>query len=278
MRKSNRFNSEAIMKVLSDHTGHFVVGILGKQGVGHKTEGIDMYVTSERVILLDTEPIQSWTVLERALRDGLLNTNNSLPPDLWLEMETLYQIIFMISVCNVLIIATDGPNIDMDILRLLHSAEMLKFHIPDFPLLINQQDLNYFPDIVFVCNKSSADDFTWEKCRELHILLRRYFDKTSMRIQGLVSLGNSVPYFEMDDIEEVNLFFLPDQKDEVIDKFDSVIQSLRDQVFAAPRRPGKKGQVSEKDWYRNTVKIFEIVRKSEYIQEYINVLCKIRDS
>ncbi|KAG0184047.1 hypothetical protein DFQ28_000225, partial [Apophysomyces sp. BC1034] len=51
---------------------------------GHKTDGIDMYVTPERTILLDTEPTLSWSVLDKSLRSGALD---GLHPDLWLEME-----------------------------------------------------------------------------------------------------------------------------------------------------------------------------------------------
>ncbi|KAI9365211.1 hypothetical protein BD770DRAFT_378036 [Pilaira anomala] len=303
MRRPNKFNSETILKNLTDHPGHFVIGIIGKQGVGkstvlshfapqaeqtfstqpndqflfqgHKTEGIDMYITPERAILLDTEPLSCWTILDEVLRTG---TVHGLHPDLWLEMETLYNIIFMFSICNVVLIVNDGPEIDNDLLQLVQRAEMLKFCIPDFPLLAReQQDMHYYPDIVFVSNKCTVNEFTFKKYTDLQDMLVAFFDKSQLKTRGLVNLGQVLPLFKYDG---VNLFFLPEsQEDEChVESFQVLMLALRDQVLASPRKSGRKGQVSEKDWYRNAIKTFEIIRKSEYITEYLQVARKLRDS
>lgn len=151
---------------------------------GHKTDGIDMYITPERAILLDTEPLSCWTVLDQVLRAG---TVNGLPPDQWLEMETIYNIIFMFSICNVVLIVNDGPDIDMDLLQLVKRAEMLKFCIPDFPLLAReQQDMHYHPDIVFVCNKCTSSEFTFKNYRDLQIILQSFFEKSQLKTRGLL--------------------------------------------------------------------------------------------
>ncbi|KAI8050688.1 hypothetical protein BDF21DRAFT_432392 [Thamnidium elegans] len=302
MRKPNKFNSETILKNLTDHPGHFVIGIIGKQGVGkstilshftqnpehtfstqpndeflfqgHKTDGIDMYITPERAILLDTEPLSCWTVLDQVLQTG---TTNGLHPDQWLEMETLYNIIFMFSICNVVLIVNDGPDIDMDLLQLIQRAEMLKFCIPDFPLLAReQQDMHYYPDIAFVCNKCTSGEFTYKKYSDLQIILQSFFEKSQLKTRGLVNLGDVLPLFQY---QGSNLFFLSEIQDQDtnIESFPILMSALRDQVLATPRKSGRKGQVSEKDWYRNAVKTFENIRKSEYINEYLQVVRKLRD-
>ncbi|KAI8390205.1 hypothetical protein BD560DRAFT_380236 [Blakeslea trispora] len=302
MRRPNKFNTDAILKMLTDYPGHFAIGIIGKQGVGkstllshfapnskqifptqktdqylyqgHKTEGIDIYVTSERAILLDTEPILDWTVLDKALRAGSLG---GLHPDLWLEMENLYNIIFMMSVCNVVLVLADGPEYDIDLLRLLQRATMLKFNIPDFPLLESQQDMNYYPDIVFVSNKCRKEEFTVEKHSRLDAILGSFFQESQLKTRGLTDFGKVLPLFEANN--HSNLFFLPDWSEKMqVESFDVLVYALRDQVFTAPRRQGKKGQVSEKDWYRNAMRVYELVRKSEYIQEYLQALRKLKDS
>ncbi|CAG8829107.1 13094_t:CDS:2, partial [Gigaspora rosea] len=76
-------NHDSVLKILSDLPGHFVVGVCGPQGVGkstvisalcqdpqntfptqsietlnlasHETTGIDVHITPERIILLDTQ-------------------------------------------------------------------------------------------------------------------------------------------------------------------------------------------------------------------------------
>lgn len=252
-----------------------------------------MYITPERAILLDTEPLSCWTILDEVLRTG---TVHGLHPDLWLEMETLYNIIFMFSICNVVLIINDGPEIDNDLLQLVQRAEMLKFCIPDFPLLAReQQDMHYYPDIVFVSNKCTVDEFTFKNYTDLQEMLVAFFDKSQLKTRGkkrkmmyicwdiehvllgLVNLGQVLPLFKYDG---VNLFFLPErQEDEChVESFQVLMLALRDQVLASPRKSGRKGQVSEKDWYRNAIKTFEIIRKSEYITEYLQVARKLRDS
>lgn len=304
LRRPNKFNADTV-KNLTDHPGHFVIGIIGKQGVGkstilshfgvdannafatqpndqfllegHKTNGIDMYITPERAILLDTEPICCWTVLDDVLRNG---TMGGLHPDLWLEMESLYNMIYMLSVCNVVLIVSDGPHLDNDLLQLVQRAEMLKFCIPDFPLLVREQDMHYYPDIVFVANRCTPEDFTWRNYNDLQGLLNSFFEKSQLKTRGVVSLENVLPLFRSDESKESNLFFLPDREGDEgnVESFDVLMAALRDQVLAAPRRAGKKSQVSEKDWYRNAVKIFEVIRKSDYITEYLQVMRKLRDS
>ncbi|OAD08373.1 hypothetical protein MUCCIDRAFT_158586 [Mucor lusitanicus CBS 277.49] len=300
-RRSSKFNADTILKHLTDYPGHFVIGIIGKQGVGkstilshftqdpehafpsqdneqflyqgHKTDGIDMYITPERAILLDTEPILSWTLLDNALGHGSLG---GLHPDVWLEMESLYNMIFLISVCNSVLVVNDGPEMDMDVLRLIQRAEMLKFCIPDFPLLVGQQDMHHYPDIVFVCNKCHKNEFTYRNYNALQAILTSFFETSQLKTRGLVSLGDVLPLYKTGQASEANLFFLPQQDD--IDSLHDLVSALRDQVIAGPRRPGKKGQVSEKDWFRNAIKTYEVVRKSEYIMEYLQVVRKLRDA
>lgn len=94
-----------------------------------------------------------------------------------------------------------------------------------------------------------------------------------------MNLGNVLPLFKYDKVQS-NIFFLPDREDDDmnVESFDVLVSALRDQVLATPRKSGKKGQVSEKDWYRNAVKIFELIRKSDYITEYLQVVRKLRES
>lgn len=141
-----------------------------------------MYITTERAILLDTEPVLCWTILEKLSRHE--PPFNGLHADLALEIESLYNIIFLMSICNVILFVTDGPEIDMDLLRLIQRAEMLKFCIPDFPLLTGQQDMHYYPDIAFVCNSCKSDEFVWRKYMDLQLILQSFFEKSQLKSQG----------------------------------------------------------------------------------------------
>ncbi|ORZ24668.1 hypothetical protein BCR42DRAFT_403419 [Absidia repens] len=321
-RRNEQFNLEGITKALTDNPGHFVVGVIGQQGVGkstllssfterptdafpsqpnnlflshgHKTSGIDMHICPERMILLDTEPIMCWTVLEKALRH---HSTDGLLPDMWLEMDALYNLVFMLSVCNVVIVVSAGTNLDMDLMHCLQRAEMLKFQLPDFPLIPPgnfgqaHHDMNYYPDIVFVCNKCQSDDFTRIRFESVITVLQNSFGKSQLQIRGVGSLGKILPAYKQsnNDRENLNLYFLPYNSQLVssstiptgqvkwTESFELLVTNLRDHIMAAPRRTGKKGQISEREWFRNAVKLYELVRNSEYIADYLKNMRKLRD-
>ncbi|ORZ00194.1 hypothetical protein BCR43DRAFT_132176 [Syncephalastrum racemosum] len=310
-KRHSKFNTDAILKILGDQPGHFVVGVVGKQnagkstilssftqradqtfhvgnkGIHHVTSGIDMILTQERVILLDTEPVLSTSVLADVAQKG--HSMEGLRGELWLETETLYSLIFMLSVCNVLVVVSEGGDMDIQLLQLLRRAEMLKFNIPDLPLLYTtgqpqQTDMNYFPNVVFVCNKCENRDFTWQKYRDMQLLTRKLFSDSELKISGLVALSADLPSFVL-PWEEYNVYFLPyiQQGDNPskpglaygVETFDVLAENLWNQVTTAPRRGGKKGQVSEKDWFRNAMKLHELTRKSGFIADYIKMAKKL---
>ncbi|KAF9932385.1 smg-9, nonsense mediated mRNA decay factor [Mortierella alpina] len=138
---------------LAEHSGHFVVGVLGGQGVGKssllssfcpaplassaftkqppqmatvagfQTSGIDMYITPERMILLDTEPIYCLSNLENALRNERIL--DGVPVDIWLDHQALSMATFLVSVCNiVLVMVEDGAGPSSRIMKLLQRVEV----------------------------------------------------------------------------------------------------------------------------------------------------------
>lgn len=130
-----------------------MVGILGGQGVGkssllssfcqkpntftkqppsmaavagYQTSGIDMYITSERMILLDTEPLFCMSNLENALRNERIT--EGVPPDMWLDHQALVMTTFLLSVCNVVMIVVDENSHWMGttkVFKLLQRCELM---------------------------------------------------------------------------------------------------------------------------------------------------------
>lgn len=139
---------------LSDTNENYtVIGVLGKTGVGkstimsllggressvfraagaeseaakHKTSGIDCYVTAERTILLDVQPLLSASVLDKNISqseqskkalDLKYHENN-------VHMQSIELACFCLSVCNVVILVEDW-FFDPNLIALVHTAEML---------------------------------------------------------------------------------------------------------------------------------------------------------
>ncbi|KAG9293999.1 hypothetical protein G9A89_019337 [Geosiphon pyriformis] len=264
INEKGMFLNENVTKILSDYPGHFIVGVCGPQGAGkstlisalcqdpsngfpvqtnealnlasHETSGVDIHVTPERIILLDTQPIFSLSILERALRNDYISDH--ILPETWLEMQSLQLVIFLLSVCNVVLTVTE--SMDFNTWDFLKKAEMLKYRIPEFPSLPSlapvDGSIEYYPDVVLVCNKTSSADFTAIKYESYSL---KYLDGP--------------------------------------DNFATLANSLRNQIFEVPKKIGKKGQVSEKEWLRGALKSWEMIRKSDFIVDYCKMSQKLRD-
>jgi len=82
---------------------------------GHCTTGVDLFVTSNRVILLDTQPMLSASVMDRLVQQenkkfagtDFASTENAM------EIQSLQLAAFLLSVCHVVILVQDwffDPN------------------------------------------------------------------------------------------------------------------------------------------------------------------------
>lgn len=141
----------------------------------HCTTGIELRISTERLILLDTQPIFSPSVLAEMMRpDGsssisVLNGEN-LSADLAHELMGIQLGVFLASICHVLLVVSEGIH-DFNMWQLMLTVDLLKHGIPDPSLLTltysqanpgqekenkdNLQELNeeYFASPVFVHTK-----------------------------------------------------------------------------------------------------------------------------
>ena len=100
----------------------------------HQTSGVEVLATSERLILLDTQPLLSPSALVELLgsRGG---SGAPLPPDVQshenlLELQSLRLALFVLSVCHVVIFVHDQP-LDARWCRFVRAAHMLRHQLPD---------------------------------------------------------------------------------------------------------------------------------------------------
>ncbi|KAL7394120.1 hypothetical protein ABVT39_020980 [Epinephelus coioides] len=78
-----------------------------KERGGNQSTGIDFFITQERVIFLDTQPMLSPSIL-----DHLINNDRKLPPEYnlphtYVEMQSLQIAAFLFTVCHVVIVVQD---------------------------------------------------------------------------------------------------------------------------------------------------------------------------
>ena len=169
MTASMELAVEEVHQHLSDATDFTVIGVLGSQGVGkstvmsllagadwshsgaagselceppfapqgaqcllgarHQTCGVDLLVTSERVLLLDTQPLFSPSVLLDLQRDAGLPAEAQTHENL-LELHSLRLAMLLLSTCHLVIVASDSL-LDAGAMRSLRTAQMLRHRLPD---------------------------------------------------------------------------------------------------------------------------------------------------
>ncbi|XP_067173018.1 nonsense-mediated mRNA decay factor SMG9-like [Apteryx mantelli] len=241
---------DSAIEFLLDQTDVLVVGVLGLQGTGkstlmsllaanqpeedqrafvfrpqspemkerggNQTCGIDFFITQERVVFLDTQPILSPSIL-----DHLINNDRKLPPEYslphtYVEMQSLQIAAFLFTVCHVVLVVQDWFT-DLSLYRFLQTAEMVK---PSTPSPSHEpsgaagpdEAAEYYPHLVFLQNKARAEAFCPRRLRQMHLVLDRLMAHSHLKYKGALSMLDCglFPGLPADFLEaEVNLFLLP---------------------------------------------------------------------
>lgn len=77
------------------------------EGTGWSTLGIDMFVTSSRMILLDTQPVLNSANLERGVQLEKKFPGEVNPGESSSELASLQMAALLLSVCHVVLIVED---------------------------------------------------------------------------------------------------------------------------------------------------------------------------
>lgn len=169
-----------------------------------RTESTHMFITSDRLILLDSPP-----VLCNSYKKEMI-TN---------ELDDLRQLIVFLSVCHLLIVVHDDYFVNMSFMRLLHLAELMKPGMDNKPFISN-----YFPNVLFIKNRAKRQDYTVAAQNKMHQMLKSLFKDSQLRIyQGQLSTphaANEIKSKKLKNITEakriVNFLLLPEIKGMII--------------------------------------------------------------
>ncbi|KAK7480721.1 hypothetical protein BaRGS_00028089 [Batillaria attramentaria] len=266
-----------------------------REEAAHQTVGVDMFATPERIILLDTQPVLSTSVL-----DIIIRCDKKFPPEYTstencIEMQSLQIAAFLMTVCHVIIVAQDWFT-DLNFLQSLLTAEMLK---PQTPSVSHdgagghQEEVSDFhPTVVFMMNKAGQDDFTPETYADMQLTLDRIFHSSKLRYKGAVTMRkdniiSGLKAKESGLAIDVNLFLFPTMEyyksePELIltslpeyrgfPSFSCLLRSFRNQIYAVPRNMMTPTQLSERNWFHFAARMWEAVKKSQLLAEYNRLL------
>ncbi|OAY70815.1 Protein SMG9 [Ananas comosus] len=288
-------------RFLTENSDFVVIGIIGPPGVGkstimnelygfdgsspgmlppfsiqsdetramakHCTAGIELRVSSERLILLDTQPVYSPSLLVDMMRpDG----SSTIP-------------------------VLNGEPLSADLAHEMMGiqVDLLKHNIPDPSLLApsNSQGHNvapdkensneeYLADLVFIHTKLWELDFSSSSITLLKKALSHHFNTASFNVTDSASQAGSSSSqsteVEEPDSTQPRLLFLPQRVPESstkfeVESFSSGLGKLRDKILSMNPRSFSKN-ISERDWLRGSAKIWDLVKKSPVIADYCRTL------
>ncbi|XP_016003196.1 protein SMG9 isoform X2 [Rousettus aegyptiacus] len=292
---------DSAIEYLLDQTDVLVVGVLGLQGTGksmvmsllsantpeedqrayvfraqsaemkerggNQTSGIDFFITQERIVFLDTQPILSPSIL-----DHLINNDRKLPPEYnlphtYVEMQSLQIAAFLFTVCHVVIVVQDWFT-DLSLYRFLQTAEMVK---PSTPSPSHEstsssgsdEGTEYYPHLgtlsMLQCNvfPGLPPDFLDS---EVNLFLVPFMDSETESENPPRAGPSSSPLFSL----------LPGYRGHP--SFQSLVSKLRSQVMSMARPQLSHTILTEKNWFHYAARIWDGVKKSSALAEYSRLL------
>jgi len=311
------------LDMLLDQTDILVVGLLGLQGTGkstlaswlagkppefynsrsavfrtqcrdvretgcHQTQGIDMFVSSERTIVLDTQPALSPSVMDSMIHNEKKYPSEFVCIENCIEMQSLHIAAFLFAVCNVVVIPIDW-FLDRNFVKFLLTAEMLKTPKPTSGGVadVRPLDADYYPQIVFVLNQAPCKDFTVDAYRTMQDTIAMVMKETNLKISGSLHMGDGelIPCLNPDTISSaINLYLLPENKyeDNEVETsitdfrghpgFDWLMEEFVHRVLSVPRVALTHATLSERNWFHYAARTWDAVRKSQLFAEYNRLL------
>lgn len=170
-------DTEQVMNLLAGRCGMFTMRQHSKAANTTlsnmpTTEGINMYITRHRTILLDCSPI----LCNPYKKEAIFN-----------ELDDLKMVIFLLSVCNTLIVIEDcGFNVHL--MRLLMMAENMKVDVYDMD---STEHRRYTPNILIFKNKCRNCDFTIEAKQRTSNLYRAFFVCSGLKMTSANRSGGA---------------------------------------------------------------------------------------
>ncbi|XP_024939279.1 protein SMG9 isoform X3 [Cephus cinctus] len=226
------------------------------------TSGIDFYVTKNRVIYLDTQPILSGFLMDHSGSfDQKKVSNDFASSESNLELQSLQFAAFLFSVCHVVIFVQDW-FVDPNLIRFLQTAEMLK----PSSTTMDQDYIEYYPHLLFLHNKSELQDFMPSMTETMKEFYNKVFATSRLQTHSSIDMSS----FSVEG--QLNLFLIPDMTTEdepsLRENETKLIEKLRMKIHGVSRNSMTPTALTEKNWYHYASKVMDAIKKSHLFSEY----------
>lgn len=217
--------------------------------LGQITDGIDIYITKDRVMVLDCAPLLS----NPSYKDYILS-----------ELDDLKILTFLFNVCN-LVVLVQEKYINPNVVRLIHAAEMMKMSNS------STAEDEHLAKLMLVQNKAGQDHLTTAHTQDMKLVYKTIFQNSN--INGY--LMQSTNEEEEKSVGNVNFITIPDLRDVArVDRNKRIVDNFRMQVLMSRRYATKYSQVtqfSEKMWLQSLAKTWDSQASNYFFKKYGNL-------
>ncbi|XP_075976934.1 nonsense-mediated mRNA decay factor SMG9 isoform X1 [Anticarsia gemmatalis] len=255
----------------------------------HCTKGIDMYITNDRVILLDCQALWSPSLIEES------NTTITARSANVVTVDCLQIASYLMAICHVLIAVQDWFT-DYNFLRYIQAAEMLKPSLSASNTVSSSQEGSEstgggesHPHLLLLHNRCQLEDFTPESLTIMQDLYRKAFQKSNLQLNSGMYMYSDTNKngLNVDSVckgynvetcgTPINLFLLPEIYDDFDNReiyrghppFEQLAKRLRWMILGVNRHQiTNVPNLSEKGWFHYCSKAWETMRKCTFFMEY----------
>ncbi|XP_063708600.1 nonsense-mediated mRNA decay factor SMG9-like [Culicoides brevitarsis] len=217
--------------------------------IGPITKGIDIYISKERVIVLDCAPILS---------------NISYKDFISSELDDLKTLSFLLTVCNIIVIVQE-KYVNSSIARIILAAEMMRTRNP-----LNGTDEENLAQIMLVENKAQNERLAAKHMRDMKSMYKTIFQCSKI---NYFLMDSSKPD-EKNTTENVNFFVFPDLKHTNQSTVKNSINNFRTRILMNKRYTTKYHQgtqFNEKMWLQSLIKTWESQCNNYFFKKYGNL-------
>jgi len=297
----NHVFCDGIADFLTDNTDFIVIGVCGLQNSGkstilnnlaklskhdedifrvqnyehqmlgeHCTNGIDIYVNSRRMILLDCQPLLSASIMDRTIQLEKKNTSEFNTIENTMEVQSLQMIGFLFSVCHTVLLVQDWC-VDMNLIRHVMTAEMLK---PVTPTVSNEDKTvtEYFPHLVIVQNKAEFTETEPYYLENIEKVFSRVLNKSRLQWRRKNSDNINKPLIVTIPDHDVDRFDEQKNRLKPVQSYETAVDNLRKSVFSLKRTPLTQTKLTEKSWVGLANRTWDNIKNSSFYMEYSKLL------
>ncbi|XP_045472265.1 protein SMG9 [Harmonia axyridis] len=247
--------------------------------IRNRTNGIDIYISDDRIIYLDCQPFSSLAIMDDLVENDNKRSNSVseiIQSENSGEIQALQITSFLMTVCHIFIVVQDW-FFDSNTCRFIQASEMMK------PTMTNSEDevSEYFPHLLLIHNRATVDDFSPSKFKIIQKTYKSLFLKSRLILNSNLGIasGRLVKHLCPETCgPPLNIFLVPEYEENEGVVFrghppmEDIFKKLKGNMLGVTKNPLTHVQLTEKTWLVYCAKVWENVRKSSFFVEYTKLM------